>query len=74
MTGVGFVNGHNGGRDPLLHAGYHPPVPATDTGGTYLAACGTRVRNLTTVEWNPAGPGRRCGKCRREVARLGRWS
>lgn len=65
-----FVNAYTsrGGHtnaDPLLHASPTPPNPYSRTGATYIAVCGTQVRNITTVAWDPAGVGRRCRRCPR---------
>ena len=65
---VDFVNSHNGGKtNRPLHAVSQPPQPAGPTAGRYVSACGTLVRNVTTVEWLPEGYAaamlRRCDDC-----------
>lgn len=55
--------------EPLIHASHHPPVPYSDAGDSYRAACGRRVRNVTVVAFDPRGPGRLCSECVNEAIR-----
>lgn len=67
---MSFVHAHSA-RDSadatrvMLHAS---PVPPEPVGTRYLTACGALVSQVTTVQWNPHGPGRHCNQCSKQAA------
>jgi hypothetical protein len=48
---------------PLLHASPFPPVKATRTGTTMVAACGARVSIVYDGRPFDRDPGRKCRRC-----------